>query len=74
LLGADVNHLDSEGRTPLNLAISTDDRVLVKYLIAQGANPNQRNKGGKSPLSLATERGDTDIIHLLKNNGAQLEP
>ncbi|MCB1868854.1 MAG: ankyrin repeat domain-containing protein [Gammaproteobacteria bacterium] len=74
-LGADVNHMDSDGHTPLTLAISADDRVLVKYLITQGgADPNKRDKTGKSPLTQATERGDEDIIRLLQRHGAQLEP
>ncbi len=73
-LGADVNHLDNKGRTPLILAINTDDRVLVKYLITQGTDLNKRNKEGVSPLRLATNRANTDIIRLLKRNGARLEP
>ena len=74
-LDADVNLPDSEGYTPLILAINADDRRLVKYLITQGdADPNKRGKAGKSPLYLATERGDADIIRLLKRHGAKLEP
>lgn len=74
-LGADVNHLDTAGHTPLIQAIYADDRVLVKYLITQGgADPNRRDNTGKSPLALATERDDADIIRLLKRHGAKLDP
>ena len=73
-LGADVNHLDNEGHTPLIQAINTADRVLIKYLIGQGADPNKRDKTGTSPLYLATEKGDEDIIRLLQRHGAKIEP
>ena len=73
-LGADLDHMNSNGNTPLLLAINSDARVLVKYLISAGADPNKRNRAGKSPLYIATEKGDDDIIRLLQRHGAKLEP
>ncbi|MCB1859763.1 MAG: ankyrin repeat domain-containing protein [Gammaproteobacteria bacterium] len=72
--GADVNHLDANGSTPLMQAIGRDNRVLVKHLIAYGADVNHPDGNGKFPLDLATSRGNKDIASLLTRNGARSGP
>ena len=69
--GADINHLDTEGHTPLMQAIKRNNRVLAKHLIARGADVNKEDSSGKYPLALAEELGDEDIIRLLRRNGAR---
>jgi ankyrin repeat protein len=69
--GADINHLDASGRTPLILAIIKSERLLTKRLIAHGADVNKPGGSGKTPLQLATDGGNQEIIRLLKRNGAR---
>ena len=71
--GADINHLDNRGRTPLIQAISGGDRVLIKLLINKGADVNKPDGSGKRPLDLAVSLNDADIIRLLVKNGAEKE-
>jgi ankyrin repeat protein len=69
--GADINHTDTSGMTPLLLAITKNQRLLTKRLIAHGADVNKPGGSGKSPLQTATEGGNQEIIRLLKRNGAR---
>jgi len=70
--GAQINRIDANGSTPLLRAITRNNRVLVKHLIAEGADVNQKDGDGRSPLVAAEEVGDTDIIRMLRRNGARL--
>lgn len=70
--GADINHVNAAGLSPLLQAIANDDRLLVKILIGHGADVNQPSNDGRVPLALATERQNGDIIRLLQRNGARL--
>ncbi len=72
--GANINHLNTNGSTPLIEAIGRDNRVLVKHLISQGADVNMPNSAGVYPFDLARERGNSDIIGLLDRNGARSDP
>ncbi|KAI5923979.1 ankyrin repeat-containing domain protein [Camillea tinctor] len=54
-MGADVNHQDVKGATPLHLAwtrqgIWDPQKDVVKLLLNLGANPSIRNKAGQTPL------------------------
>jgi len=69
--GADINHPDAEGHTPLMQAIKRNNRVLAKHLIAHGADVNKKDSSGNYPLALAEELDNEDIIRLLRRNGAQ---
>jgi ankyrin repeat protein len=69
--GANINHLDSSGKTPLILAITNNQRLLTKRLITHGADVNRSGSSGQSPLEVATEVGNQDIIRMLKRNGAR---
>jgi ankyrin repeat protein len=69
--GANINHLDSSGKTPLILAITNNQRLLTKRLIAHGADVNRSGSSGQTPLEVATEVGNQEIIRMLKRNGAR---
>jgi len=70
-LGADMNHTDAQGSTPLLQAIQGGHRVLAKHLIAQGADVNKPDARGLSPLRLAVRTENDEIARLLQRNGAQ---
>ena len=69
--GANLDHRNGNGQTPLSIAIANGDRVVVKHLIQNGADVNQADGEGKTPLELARNQGDEDIIRMLRRNGAQ---
>ena len=53
--GADINHVDKLGMTPLLYAASIDfgDTVMLEKLIAAGADVKAKNKQGQTALELA---------------------
>ena len=90
--GADVNRPDPDtGETPLHSALCNDDRVrfdlVVKVLLASGADPNVATKPGvetgafmrdcrtkaETPLHRASAFGGEGTIRLLLDAGARLE-
>jgi ankyrin repeat protein len=90
--GADVNRASPDsGETPLHAALCSDKRhgcgLVVKVLLAHGANPNCRTKpsaetGGfvrdvrtraETPLHRAAAFGDEETIQLLLDAGAVID-
>jgi len=90
--GADVNHpLPDTGETPLHSALcKTDNRVynlVLKVLLANGADPNRATKPGvetdsfmrdcrtkgETPLHRAAAFGDADAIQFLLDAGAVID-
>lgn len=69
-LGGDVNALDTEGRSPLHVAITEGNLLLCKRLIALGADINLKDPAGKTPLAIAADTGNRFIVELLKSYGA----
>ncbi len=61
--GADVNHVDKKGMTPLLYAASIDfgDESLVQLLLKSGANPAARTKEGLTASALAKKYGHTRL-------------
>jgi outer membrane biosynthesis protein TonB len=62
-MGADVNSVDQNGRTPLMIASFIGDADIVEMLLAAGANPELTNDAGESALSLAQTK---DVERLLR--------
>jgi len=69
--GKNPNARQSDGVTPLMIAVSNGDVDIASMLLAKGANPNLR-AGGKSPLSIAKSRGSAGagLVQLLERSGA----
>jgi len=79
--GANVNVTDTQGRTPLHLAVSALEEChtfdecrfcfdMIRFLIERGASVNVADENGTSPLHLAAELGNEDVVSLLFENGA----
>ena len=69
--GAEINSVDSNGLTPLIIAVKNQQRLTAKQLIANGADVNMADKEGKTPLAIALSLENPDLITLLQSNGAR---
>lgn len=67
--GADVNHTDEFGDTPLLLGGGMD---VLKALVEAGADVNARNREGNTPLHKALMRGNSEEAHYLIKKGADV--
>lgn len=56
---------DSNGNTPLHIAVKTQNVLLVQFLLQQKARPDLINKKDESPLYLACELGNIAIVKSL---------
>ena len=72
--GADVESLDFEGKTPLELAVGQQNVAVVEMLLGKGADPNQcgRKRWGSWPLGVAVNKQNLPMVHLLLKHGADL--
>ncbi|CAB3248842.1 unnamed protein product [Arctia plantaginis] len=71
-MGADVNAVDTEGKTPLHEAILHGNASIVEFLLKNGANVHYKTKHGECPLITAVLRDDVKIIEVLLKCGAHL--
>jgi hypothetical protein len=68
--GADINGLDSTGRTPLHCAVEGSRMDTVKLLVDRGADVSRLDAKGTSPLQMAVEKGMEDAVVLFIEKGA----
>ncbi|KAL2132753.1 hypothetical protein VTI74DRAFT_3408 [Chaetomium olivicolor] len=70
---APVNVRDSQGRTPLHLAVLHDREALAKLLLQHGADVNTRDSAGRTALHYAIDNGLATIVAVLLAYGAQMQ-
>lgn len=70
--GANVNHSDTGGKTPLHHAAwhSHDRTEYLERLLASGAEPNPADHSGTTPLMMAASKDLFPVIKLLVAHGA----
>jgi len=62
------------GATPLIVAAEENSVAVVRLLIERGANVHTPDRDGFTALTNAWGRGNTDVVRLLKANGAVCQP
>jgi ankyrin repeat protein len=70
--GADVNHVDGNGMTPLLYAASIDfgSPAMVDMLLKAGARTDMKTKQGKTALELARQYKHTHLTPSLERAAA----
>lgn len=63
--GVNINAVDGNLDSALNLACTSVKREVVQYLLEQGASPNEANIYGFTPLVAAVNRNDDAMVVLL---------
>ena len=63
--GTDLNAVDTQGRSPLLLAVSRGHLDICKLLLEAGADPTTKDNTGNDALAIARSRGDRAIVDLL---------
>ena len=74
--GADIDHLGSEGRTPLDMVAfmrSNNHLKIARILIEHGADIEQPNEWGTTPFAQACNCHSLDIAKLLARHGANVD-
>lgn len=71
-IGKNIDERDSEGSTPLHIAILEGYFNIVQYLVKKGAKIDEKNRWGDTPLAYAIELGRLDIIKFLIAYGADI--
>ncbi|KFM76720.1 Ankyrin-3, partial [Stegodyphus mimosarum] len=71
--GSDVNAVNYLGQTPLHLAVSSNNELLVRKLLVSGSNINCRDNLHFVPLFYACRNGNQRIVQLLVSCGAKLQ-
>lgn len=66
---ADINKLDSKGRSLLFLAARCDQPEVAIQLLDAGCNANLANSEGNTPLHEAAECGHVEVVNILLKNG-----
>jgi ankyrin repeat protein len=70
--GADVNAVDSFGRTPLHAAARLAQYKMVRLLLERGADVNARDAKLRTPLHLAVLADENEMVKLLIDRGADV--
>ncbi|XP_050407181.1 ankyrin-1 [Patella vulgata] len=68
--GADPNHVDCTGFTPLIHAVLEEDDKLLRQLLELGADINKTDNRGETPLHFAVHNEVSHIVSILLENGA----
>lgn len=63
--GTDLDATDTQGRSPLLLAVSRGHLDVCKLLLEAGADPTTKDNAGNDALAVARSRGETAVVELL---------
>ena len=63
--GADIDATDTQGRSPLILAVSRGRLDVCKLLLEAGADPTTKDDAGNDALAVARSHGETAVAELL---------
>ena len=69
-VGADVDHVNSEGDTAIHTAIRMNHSGIVRLLMEYGADLRIKNRQGLLPQAMAEKMGNSLIIKYLNDSGA----
>lgn len=69
-----IEATDGLSNRPLHLAVYTSQAVVVRTLLAAGAEVNCRGDMDRTPLHFAAIEDEAEIAGILAENGAQLDP
>jgi len=69
--GADPNHRDSQGGTPIMFAVFSKRTEVVETLLKAGADVNAKSYDGRTALDRAEREKSAKIINFLKQAGAK---
>jgi cytohesin len=72
--GADVNHIDFLGNSPLHVAIKEGHTAVAKLLLERGATAEQADNFGTRPIHVAAHSGCAEVLAMLIERQAQLDP
>ena len=67
--GADINCTDTQGRTPLILAVENGQSSALRVLLQSNAELAVTDVSGNNPLLIAVRRGDAKSIYMLVQAG-----
>lgn len=70
--GANLQHQDVWGETPLFFSVRTGQIDITHLLLACGANVDHQNSVGRTPIYLAITKGDLEMVRLLMDKGANI--
>ena len=63
--GIELDATDSQGRSPLILAVSRGHLDVCKLLLGAGADPTAKDDAGNDALAVARSRGESAVVELL---------
>ena len=69
---ADVNHMDSRGKSALHYACQNCDVIATRLLLCSGANAHLVDRKGTTPLQVASRFGHVDLVRVLLEHNAQI--
>jgi glutaminase len=73
-LGVDLDVADYDHRTALHLACCNNNMEIARYLIDRKVNVCALDRWNHSPLDDAMQYGSSEMVRLLKENGASKGP
>lgn len=72
-IGANVNAINDDGKTPLMYAARDGSSSVVKVLLEAGANVNTVDNSRKTALMYAAEKNTPDVVNVLLDAGAKID-